>query len=275
MTARIWLVTGGSTGIGHAVTETALRAGDRVVAVARDADALLPLQRLHGDALMTLRADLTQSAQIEDLVSKAIRAWGAIDVVLNSAGFRVDGALEEQSDEQIDRQIAVNLSGAIKLTRAVLPHMRRQRRGRFIHISSSAGQLGVAGFSLYTATKWGLEGFVESLALETVHLGIHATVVELGSFRTERKGVVEVSRQIDDYGASAGHARAARRSRIGIQRGDPARAAGVILELVDMDKPPLRVALGTDAFPQVTQAMEKRLADLRALEGMSHRTDFD
>jgi NAD(P)-dependent dehydrogenase (short-subunit alcohol dehydrogenase family) len=272
---KVWFVTGAATGIGFAVAKAALEAGDRVVATARNTGELVTLARSHGDTIRALPLDVTMPSQVEAVVAQAVAWGGRIDVLVNNAGYRVDGALEEQSEAQIDDQIAVNLTAAIRITRAVLPHMRAQRSGAIVQISSSAGQQGVAGFSLYTATKWGLEGFSESLALEVAPLGIGVTIVELGSFRTARRGVIEVEETIADYAETAGKARALRATRIGRQRGDPDRAAQEILALVKSQNPPLRVALGTDSYPQVVQAMTKRLTDLTALEEWSRRTDFD
>lgn len=272
---KVWFVTGAATGIGFAVAKAALEVGDRVVATARNTGELGTLARSHGDTMRVLPLDVTVPSQVEAAVAQAVAWGGRIDVLVNNAGYRVDGALEEQSEAQVDDQIAVNLTAAIRITRAVLPHMRAQRLGAIVQISSSAGQQGVAGFSLYTATKWGLEGFSESLALEVAPLGIGVTIVELGAFRTARRGVIEVEETIADYAETAGKARALRATRIGRQRGDPERAAQAILALVNTQNPPLRVALGTDSYPQVVQAMTKRLADLTALEEWSRRTDFD
>lgn len=273
--AQVWLVTGSSTGIGWAVVGAALEAGHRVVAASRRIGDLEALKQTHGDALLPVHVDLTQPAQVERMVARTVAAFQRIDVLVNSAGFRVDGALEEQSEAQIDEQVALNLTGALKLTRSVLPHMRRQRFGRILLISSLFGQMGAAGWSVYAATKWGVEGFAECLAVEVAHFGIHVTIVEPGSFRTERRGVIEVQVQIDEYAQTAGKARLARLSRVGKQRGDPTRAARVILKLAAADHPPFRVALGTDSFPQVTQAMAKRLADLTAVESLSRETDYE
>jgi len=163
---KTWLITGASSGLGRLMTERLLSRGDRVVATVRHEDSLADLQKKHGDRLVVPLLDLTDTAGIRAVLASAFHQLGRIDVLVSNAGYGLFGAAEEVTDVQIDHQIATNLIGSIQFIRAAIPHLRQQGDGRIVQVSSEGGQIAYPTFSLYHATKWGIEGFIESVAQE-------------------------------------------------------------------------------------------------------------
>ncbi|OBX36089.1 2-(R)-hydroxypropyl-CoM dehydrogenase [Halomonas elongata] len=178
--SKTWLITGTSTGLGRLLTERLLERGDRVVATLRQSGVLDELLQRHGDRLHALTLDVTDTKAIRTVMQEAFERMGRIDVVVSNAGYGLFGAGEEVSDAQIERQIATNLTGSIQLIRAALPHLREQGGGRIVQVSSEGGQIAYPNFSLYHATKWGIEGFVESVAKEVAPFGIDCLIIEPG-----------------------------------------------------------------------------------------------
>lgn len=185
MTQRTWLITGVSSGFGRELTEQLLGRGERVVGTVRRLDAVADLVERYPEAFRAELLDVTDTAAIRDVVDRSFAKLGRIDVIVSNAGYGLFGAAEELSDEQIDRIIATNLVGSIQLIRAALPHLRAQGGGRIVQISSYGGQVAYPGNSMYHATKWGIEGFVESVAQEVAPVGIGMTIVEPGGARTD------------------------------------------------------------------------------------------
>ncbi|MBW8846845.1 MAG: SDR family NAD(P)-dependent oxidoreductase [Burkholderiales bacterium] len=217
---RVWMITGASRGIGASITAAALAHGDAVVATARNAAAIT-------------------------------ERFGRIDVLVNNAGYGLLGAVEEASADEVRRLYETNVFGLLNVTRAVLPQMRERRAGHVINISSLGGYRSVAGFGVYCSTKFAVEGLTEALHAELAPLGIHATVVEPGYFRTEfleGQSLVTSPRVLDDYAASAGRLREAAKQISLNQPGDPERLAQAMLTLVEASDPPLRLPLGTDTL---------------------------
>ena len=177
---KTWFITGTSTGLGRILTERLLERGDRVVATLRQPDVLKALTEKYTEQLCVLTLDVTDTHAINTVVADAFQCVGHIDVVVSNAGYALFGAAEEASDAQIERQIATNLMGSIQLIRSVLPHLRAQGGGRIVQVSSEGGQIAYPNFSLYHATKWGVEGFVESVAQEVAPFGIDFLIVEPG-----------------------------------------------------------------------------------------------
>ncbi|RYE92478.1 MAG: SDR family oxidoreductase, partial [Myxococcales bacterium] len=177
---KTWFITGTSTGLGRALTEKLLARGDRVAATVRRPDALDDLKRQHGDRLWVAPLDVTDMAAVRRVVDRASGELGRLDVVVSNAGYGLFGAAEEATDEQIRHQIDTNLLGSIAVIRAALPHLRAQGGGRILQVASEGGQMAYPAFSLYHATKWGIEGFVESVAQEVAPFGISLTLVEPG-----------------------------------------------------------------------------------------------
>ena len=273
---RVWMITGASRGIGARIAEAALAQGDAVVATARTA-ASLEKRFGQSDALLPLALDVTDEAQARHAVGAALERFGRIDVLVNNAGYGLLGAVEESTADEVRRLYDTNVFGLLHVTRAVLPGMRARRAGRVINISSLGGVQSSAGFGLYCSTKFAVEGITEALHAELAPLGIHATVVEPGYFRTEflDTGSLAVSPQVlDDYAQSAGAVReAARRINLN-QPGDPVRLAQAVMQLVASPTPPLRLPLGTDTLQTIAEKhafVERETAQWRAVAAS---TDF-
>ena len=272
---RVWFITGASSGFGHAVSRAVLQRGERVVATGRELDELGALVAEFSGRALALRLDVTNAAAARETVNQAVRHFGRLDVVFNNAGYGQVGAVEELTDEELRRQLDVNLLGVIHVTRAALPHFRNERRGHFVQMSSLNGIEGLPGGACYTASKFAVEGFSESLAAEVAPLGIHVTIVEPGPFRTRFLDTsARWAKPIPDYADSVGKAREMLRQLNGKQPGDPARAARAILGAVDADKPPLRLPLGRMAFEHIRARFGARLAELDTAAELGMATDF-
>ncbi|KAF1050707.1 MAG: Diacetyl reductase [(S)-acetoin forming] [Burkholderia gladioli] len=221
---KTWLITGTSAGLDRLLTEKALQRGDRVAAALRREGALDALQAQYGERLLTLRA----------AVDRAFAAFGRIDVAVGNAAYGLFGAVEEATDAQIDRQIATNITGSIQFVRAVLPHLRRQGGGRIVQVSSEGGQIAYPGFSLYHATKWGIEGFLESVAQEVKPFGIDVLIVEPGPTRTQFCASLDRTEPMPCYDATpVGEIRRAIASGAFNEYGDAERTVDAMLPAID------------------------------------------
>jgi len=270
-----WLITGSSRGLGRALADAVLHAGHRLVATARDPAQLQDLAERYGDAVRTVRLDVTDPAAARHAVQIAVDAFGGLDVLVNNAGYGDVDSVEDTPLEEFRRQIETNLFGTIILTKAAIPVMRAQRSGRILQLSSVGGRLGAPGRAAYSAAKWGVEGFSESLALEMALIGVHVTLLEPGGFRTDFAGASSSLREgRADYDAVVGATARRQRDYNGRQPGDPARAAQVILAVAAMDAPPLRLALGSDAVASIGGADTARMAELERWRPLSISTDF-
>lgn len=181
---KTWFITGGSSGLGLEMTQQLLAQGHKVIATLRRPGTLTRLQQKYREGLDTVQFDLVEPGSIASAVEGAFKRHGRIDVIVSNAGYGLFGAAEELTNEEIDRQIATNLTGSIHLVRAALSHLRRQGGGRIIQVSSEGGQIAYPGFSLYHATKWGIEGFLESVAQEVAPFGIDVIIAEPGPTNT-------------------------------------------------------------------------------------------
>ncbi|MET7762957.1 SDR family oxidoreductase [Streptomyces sp. NPDC005393] len=277
MSDRTWLVTGTSTGIGRALTETLLDRGDRVAATVRDPAALAPLAAHAGDRLRPVTLDVTDHAGIEQAVDETFSAFGRVDAVVSNAGYGLFGAAEEVSDEQIQRQLATNLLGPIRLARAVLPRFRAQGGGRFIQLSSVGGQTTLPHLSLYHASKWGVEGFFESLAAEAEPFGIQVTIVEPGTVPTDFAGRSgDVAPPLPAYADTpADRVRQVLEQGVLPAPGDPRKIARAIADLAALERAPRRLALGSDAFGLIQSALRARLAELEEQKDAALSADAD
>jgi len=251
---RVWFITGAARGIGARIVEAALAQGDAVVATSRDASTME--QRFGAQpGLLPVALDVTSEAQSAAAVDAALARFGRIDVLVNNAGFGLLGAVEEATSDEVRRLYETNVFGLLNVTRAVLPSMRARGRGHVINISSLGGYRSAAGFGVYCSTKFAVEGLTEALHAELAPLGIHATVVEPGYFRTdflEQSSLLVSPRILGDYAASAGQVREAAR-RISLnQPGDPQRLAQAMLALVGSATPPLRLPLGSDTLQTIS-----------------------
>jgi NAD(P)-dependent dehydrogenase (short-subunit alcohol dehydrogenase family) len=273
---RVWMITGASRGIGARIAEAALAHGDAVVATARDAASL---EKRFGTqaGLLALALDVTDEAQAAQATAAALARFGRIDVLVNNAGYGLLGAVEEASADEVRRLYETNVFGLLNVTRAVLPQMRERRSGHVINISSLGGYQSAAGFGVYCSSKFAVEGITEALHAELAPLGIHATVVEPGYFRTEfleGQSLVTSPRLIADYADSAGAVRQRARQISLNQPGDPARLAQALLALVDAKQPPLRLPLGTDTLRVIADKHAFVEAETAAWRDMAASTDF-
>ncbi|MEV4325530.1 SDR family oxidoreductase [Microbispora rosea] len=276
MDARTWLITGVSSGFGREMTERLLRRGDRVAGTVRRMEVMDDLRAEYGDRLWLARLDLTDGAAIGAVVDRAFADLGRIDVVVNNAGYGLFGAAEELTDEQIVHQIGTNLLGSIRVVRAALPHLRRQGDGRLIQLSTYGGQATNAGASAYHASKWGIEGFMESTAKDVAPFGIGVTIVEPGSARTRfRDGSSRLATPLSAYDDSPAALTRGIRDPALPSVGDVAKTAAAILGCADMDPAPLRVALGSDSYTHIHRALTERLAELEAGRDLAFSTDAD
>ncbi|HET6499627.1 MAG TPA: oxidoreductase [Amycolatopsis sp.] len=273
MTNRVWLITGCSTGFGREIALAALRAGDRVLATARRPEQLDGLVEEWGEQVRTCALDVTDPAAIAAAVKAAFECFGRIDVVVNNAGHGSVGAVEELTMAELRALMEVMFFGAVTVTKAVLPHLRRQGSGAIVQLSSMGGRLSMPGFGAYCAAKFALEGLSEALAAELAPFGVRVLIVEPGAFRTEFGGArMHRSREIEAYRVSTADTRAAVDGMDGGQPGDPAKAAAAILAVLDAENPPLRLALGADAVEAIRAHHDRSRQELEAWAELSTST---
>ncbi len=274
---KIWLVTGASSGFGRAIAQDAISAGDIVVAVARRTAPLDDLVAAHPDQLEAIALDVTDTARIDEVVADVVARHGRIDVLVNNAGRTHVGAVEETTEAELRGLFDLHVFGPAALTRAVLPHMRAQRSGAIVQMSSIGGQLSFAGFSAYSATKFALEGLSEALAEEVAPFGITVLIVEPGAFRTSLfgPGAAAFSPESDIYADSVGATRRMVKSSDGTQPGDPAKAAAAIRAALSAENPPLRLPLGNDSVDAILAHLDAVRDDITEWERVTRATDFD
>jgi NAD(P)-dependent dehydrogenase (short-subunit alcohol dehydrogenase family) len=274
---KIWFITGAGRGMGVDIARSALAAGHAVVATGRNTDVVRDALG-EADALLVVELDITSLASAEAAVQVALERFGRVDVLVNNAGNFYAGFFEELTPDQIERQLNTNLVGPMNVTRAVLPVMRNQRAGTVVSISSTAGIVGQEFCSAYAASKFGLEGWMESLRFEVEPFGIHTTIVEPGFFRTElltAESTAYAELSIDDYTERTAQTRPAWESMSGRQTNDPAKLADALLTVVDQEHPPLRWVAGADAVETVEQKAKELLAQVDAYRELSSSLAVD
>ena len=273
---KIWLVTGSSRGFGREIAEAALKRGDRVVATARNPDQLDDLAKAYGDNVLTFALDVTDSAAAHRAVEAAINSLGSLDIVVNNAGYADSAPIEEISEESFRDQIETNLFGVVNVTKAALPTFHRQRSGHFLQFSSIGGRVGgTPGMGAYQAAKFAVEGFSEVLNAEVKPLGIKVTIIEPGGFRTDWGGSsMHTSTVGADYEDTVGAMNRFRESTVSTWRGDPKRAANILLNLVDLDDPPLRLLLGDGAVRSADKSSRDRADEAERWAEVSRSADF-
>ncbi len=256
---NIWFITGAGRGMGVDLAKAALAAGNAVVATGRNTDAVTKAVG-EADDLLVVKLDITSPQDVEVAVNAAVDRFGGIDVLVNNAANFYAGYFEELTPEQIERQLATSLIGPMNVTRAVLPVMRKQRSGHIISISSGAGLVGFEFCSAYAASKFGLEGWMESLQHEVEPFGITTTIVNPGFFRTElltRESTSYAELSIEDYSPRTAETRAWWEAQSGKQPGDPAKLAQALLTIASQDPPPLRFIAGADAIALAEQKVDE------------------
>lgn len=271
-----WFITGTSSGLGRELTEQLLARGDRVAATLRQPHALADLQERYGDRLWIARLDVTDSTAVRQVMADAFAALGRIDVVVSNAAYALFGAGEELGDAQIEQQIATNLTGSIQVIRAALPHLRAQGGGRILQVSSEGGQIAYPNFSLYHATKWGIEGFVESVAQEVASFGIGITLVEPGPARTGFASALVSAEPMAVYDDTpAGAVRRGIADGSFAIRGDAVKMVTAMLDCAQQSPAPRRLVLGATAYTQVRAALLARVAELEAQRTVALSTEID
>jgi NAD(P)-dependent dehydrogenase (short-subunit alcohol dehydrogenase family) len=272
---KTWFITGISSGFGRIMAEKVLAAGDRVAATVRDPRSIEDLRGQSGDRLWIATLDLTDTGAIRGVVDAAWAAMGRVDVLVSNAGYGLMGAAEELTDAQVRHQIETNLMGSIQLVRAALPHLRAQGGGRILQLSSMGGQVAFPGGSLYHATKWGIEGFIEAVAQEVAVFGIGCTIVEPGGARTDfrhRSAVVGAMNPAYDISPSRMINRVLDDDTIK-SPGDPAKMVDAMIASVSQEPAPLRLALGSDAYAIARKAYAARAEALEAQRDLACSTD--
>jgi len=274
--AKTFLITGVSSGFGRALAEAALNDGHRVAGTVRNEADRKKFEAIGGGA-QALILDVTDTAKIAPAVADIEQSIGAIDVLVNNAGYGHEGILEESSIDDLRRQFEVNVFGAVAMIQAVLPTMRKRRAGHILNVTSMGGIITLPGLSYYHGSKFALEGISESLGKEIKPLGIHVTAIEPGGFRTDWAGrsMVRAARSIPDYDAVIEPIRKRRIELSGWQIGDPAKAAQAMLKVALSDNPPAHLLLGSDAARLVDEKIKSLQAEFDAWKAVTLSTDVD
>ena len=273
---KTWFITGASSGFGRILTEKLLARGDRVAATVRRESSLDDLQVQHADRLWIAILDVTDADAVRKVIDRAFAELGRIDVVVSNAGYGLFGAAEEVTDAQVRHQIDTNLVGSIAVIRACLSHLRAQGGGRVLHLSSEGGQITYPSFSLYHATKWGIEGFVEAVAKEVAPFGIAFTLVEPGPTGTNfGAGLVRPEPMAVYENTPVGEVRRALASGSFKVTGDADKMVAAIIASADGSASPLRLTLGSIAYGSIQTALTDRLAALESQKAIALSTDVD
>ena len=271
--SKTWFITGTSSGFGRMMTDSLLARGDRVAATLRKVDGLDDLKVKHGGRLWVAQLDVTDVIAVRRVVDQAFEDLGRIDVIVNNAAYGLVGAAEELTDGQIRQQIETNLIGSIQVIRAALPHLRAQGGGRILQVSSEGGQIAYPAFSLYHATKWGIEGFVEAVAQEVAQFNIAFTIAEPGPTRTTFNTNIVIASALAVYdGTPVGMVRRAVAER-SFQFSEPAKLVEAMINSADQSPAPHRLVMGSGAYDRVRTALLERLAALDALKDISLGVD--
>lgn len=273
---KTWLITGASSGLGRALAETALRAGERVVGTARRTDRFDTLRARYGDRVLAVEHDVRDTAAAAAVVERALDAFGRVDVLVNNAGAGQVGAAEEITDARLRDMLDQHLFGPAAYVRAVLPHLRERGSGAIVQMSSQGGRLSFPAVGSYSAGKFALEGWSEALAGEVAPFGIRVLIVEPSRFRTEfnAPGVLGTAAKDPSYDAVTGAVRANLAEADGVQEGDPMRGASVIRDVLDAFDAPLRLPLGAEAVRNLRRTYTSALDDVEKWARASESADF-
>jgi len=274
---KVWLITGCASGLGRALAKKVLETGATVAATARALKTLDDLKAQYPGQCLPLQLDVTDGKQCAEVVQAVVAATKRLDVLVNNAGYGLIGSLEDSTDEQIERNFATIVFGAVRLMRAALPTFRAQRSGRIINISAAAAMANYAGFSIYGGAKYALEGISEALAAEVKPLGVKVSLVQPGPFRTDfiSRSLEKTASVLGDYAATTGKFAAFLQKMEGQQPGDPIKAASAIIRLSEMENPPMRVALGKYAMEKVERVLKARQREWEATKEFHFDTEYD
>ncbi|MEJ2814784.1 oxidoreductase [Caulobacter sp. CCG-8] len=274
---KTFLITGVSSGLGRAFASAALRAGHVVIGTVRNTQAASAYEALAPGRAHALVLDVTDFDAVAAQVPDAERRFGAVDVLVNNAGYGQEGVVEESSIDDLRRQFDANVFGAVAMIKAVLPGMRERGSGRIINVTSMGGFITMPGIAYYCGSKFALEGISEALGKEVKPFGVHVTALAPGQFRTDWAGrsMDRAPRSIAAYDAIMDPIRSARQAKSGRQPGDPAKAAQALLTLVESEAPPTRLFLGEDALAVVEQKLDLMRTEIAAWDALSRSTNFD
>lgn len=271
---KTWFITGASSGLGFEMTQQLLAQGHTVIATLRRSGTLRQLEQEYRERLDVVQLDLIDPESIVSAVEGAFQRHGRLDMIVSNAAYGLFGAAEELTNEDIDRQIATNLTGSIHLIRAALPLLRRQGGGRIVQVSSEGGQIAYPGFSLYHATKWGIEGFIESVAQEVAPFGIDFIIAEPGPTGTNFGANLVSAKPMDAYDeTAAGAVRRAITAGSFEIKGDAVRTVAAIISAAESETPSLRLALGSTAYSSISQALSARLSALETQREIANSAD--
>jgi NAD(P)-dependent dehydrogenase (short-subunit alcohol dehydrogenase family) len=266
--SKVWFITGTSKGFGRIWAEAALKRGDKVAATARDISTLEPLKEKYGDNVLALALDVNDRSADFAAIKKAYDKFGRLDVVINNAGYGQFGMVEELSEQEARDQIETNLFGALWVTQAALPIMRKQGSGHIIQVSSIGGLVAFPGIGMYHASKWGLEGITQALSQEVANFGIKLTIVEPVGYSTDWGGPsAKISKPMQEYDPIRDYRKNHPIAKI--KPGVPEATAPVILKLVDMEEPPLRILFGSWPNKMVHEEYQKRLDEWDKYDDLS------
>jgi NAD(P)-dependent dehydrogenase (short-subunit alcohol dehydrogenase family) len=274
--SRTWLITGSSRGFGAELAKAVLASGDNLVATARKPEQLAELVSEYGNRVRTVALDVTDADAAAEAVQVALTEFGGLDVVVNNAGYANSASIEDMDPADFRAQVEANFFGVVNVTRAALPVLRTQRSGYFIQFSSVGGRVGgTPGIAAYQAAKFAVEGFSEVLANEVAPFGVKVIIIEPGAFRTDWQGTSMTFPKVSpDYEATVGEMNRYRASTDGKQEGDPARAARIIIELLDEQQPPRRLLLGAGAVAATERSSRERAEEAAKWAEVSRSADF-
>jgi NAD(P)-dependent dehydrogenase (short-subunit alcohol dehydrogenase family) len=264
---KTWFITGASRGFGRIWTEAALQRGDQVTATARKLSDIADLAEHFGDNVLPLALDVTDAAQVQQVVHQAYQHFGRLDVLVNNAGTSLFAATEEASDEQIRGLFDANYFGMVRVLRAALPLLRKQGSGHILGVSSGLGITALPLIGFYCATKWAVEALHEALALEVKAFGLKVTIVEPGAYATDFGKTAGMGELLEPY---AEFRKQFLTQLTNVERGDPEATSEAILKLVDAENPPLRLGLGNSILPRARAAFAERLKTWEAWEDVSN-----
>ena len=272
-----WLITGISSGLGKALAESVIESGDFVIGTFRKQSQVDEFNAKYAQKAYSILLDITDEKSIEKIISHLLEKFGKIDVLVNNAGLGFVGAIEETSMEETRRVFEANFFGTLKMTQAILPHMRQNKEGHIVQISSHGGIKAFAGFGIYNASKFALEGFSEALAQEVEPLGIKVSIIEPGPFRTNfaGKGLGEAAQVIEDYTDTAGVFRTKLKGVDGKQEGHPGKAAKAIIDLVYNPSPTLRLPLGKVPMMTIGMKIDSIKSDLEKTRAIAEQAVYE
>ncbi|MDP5274628.1 SDR family NAD(P)-dependent oxidoreductase [Chengkuizengella axinellae] len=269
-TSKVWFITGAISGLGLEFTKTALQLGDKVVGVARNTDELIELKKSYSNTFKPITLDITKHNSVFEVIEKAVNYFGKIDIVVNNAGNMIMGMIEEFTEDEIRQQIETNFYGAVWVSQAVLPYLRKQKSGHIIQISNIGGILAGPMTGIYSASKFALEGFSEALAQESSHFGINVTIVEPGGYWTNLYTNMQFTTVNEEYNPVreylAGQEYESKDSH-------PKEAAKALIKLTNEKNPPLRLILGSQVFDAAIEHEKSKISTWRAWEEVSRAAE--